>query len=173
MTIKKLYQDLEQYLNENLVEIDLDNYDFKKKSVGKINVVCGGTINILGDSLNDYIHKNQGKEFYETLGILLKERNLEKESEIYTKAGLDRRTFSKMRANHSVTKKNVLAMALALGLNRKEVDELLASAGLAISNHSRFDLIICFCIEKKIYNLFDVNELLIEHNLEIIGGCIN
>lgn len=45
-------------------------------------------------------------------------------------------------------------------LSLDEANELLNSAGYALSKSQDFDLIIQFCLEKKIYDLYIVNEML-------------
>ena len=57
-------------------------------------------------------------------------------------------------------KKTILALAIALKLNLDDTKDLLASAGYALTNNSRFDLIVCFCLENGIYDIFEVNALL-------------
>ncbi|MCQ6268643.1 helix-turn-helix transcriptional regulator [Fictibacillus sp. WQ 8-8] len=84
------------------------------------------------------------------------------DSEIYKKAGIDRRHFSKIRSNpdYRPRKNTVIALALALQLNIEEAGELLSSAGFSLSDSDTSDLVIQFCLEKEIYNLQDVNEAL-------------
>lgn len=53
-----------------------------------------------------------------------------------------------------------MSLALSLELNKKETDELLASAGYSLSESETFDLVIQFCLEKKIYDIHDVNQAL-------------
>jgi hypothetical protein len=54
----------------------------------------------------------------------------------------------------------VIALALALELNEEETDQLLRSAGFSLSNSDTFDLVILFCLEKRIYDLDEVNQAL-------------
>lgn len=81
------------------------------------------------------------------------------ETEVYKKARIDRRHFSKIRsnANYHPKKNTIISLALALELNDIEADKLLASAGYTLTNNDTFDLVIQFCIKKKIYNIDDVN----------------
>ena len=63
-----------------------------------------------------------------------------------------------------------MSFAFALRVSRDELDELMASAGYCISNTSVEDLVIQFCIEKQIYNLFEVNELLVHMKQKPLGS---
>ncbi len=81
------------------------------------------------------------------------------DSEIYKKAGIDRRHFSKIRSNpdYRPGKNTVIALALALHLERNKADKLLRSAGYTLSDSDTFDLVIQFCLAKNIYGIHDVN----------------
>lgn len=81
------------------------------------------------------------------------------DSEVYKKAGIDRRHFSKIRSNpdYHPSKNTVIALALALELDYRRAIKLLGTAGYALSDSETFDLVITFCFEKKIYNIDDVN----------------
>jgi len=85
-----------------------------------------------------------------------------KDSVIYRKARIDRRHFSKIRSNpdYHPSKNTAIALALALGLNIKDTEGLIGSAGYSLSDSETFDLIIKFCINKKIFNIDDVNQAL-------------
>lgn len=81
------------------------------------------------------------------------------DSDIYKKAGIDRRHFSKIRSNpdYRPGKNTVIALALALHLDRNKADNLLRSAGYSLSDSDTFDLVIQFCLAKSIYGIHDVN----------------
>ena len=105
--------------------------------------------------------QNREKLFTEQLFAFI-DRTGKQDSEIYKKALIDRRLFSKIRSNKNYipAKKTVIALCLALELNRAEADTLLSSAGYSLSRADDYDLVIAFCIEKKIFNFFDINEAL-------------
>ncbi len=91
-------------------------------------------------------------------------------AEVYKKAGIDRKLFSKIQCNEDYrpAKKTAFALALALELNLDETKDLLARAGYAISPSSVFDLIIQFFIENGVYDIYAVNEALYEHNEQVL-----
>jgi len=84
---------------------------------------------------------------------------------------MDRKLFSKIRSNRLSTPKkdNILALCLALNLNMEEASDLLGRAGYSFSPGRKTDVIIEYCIEKKKYNIFDVNMLLAQYDLPSLG----
>jgi hypothetical protein len=57
---------------------------------------------------------------------------------------------------------------MALHLNKDEMNELLISCGFILSHQSIVDLVVMFCIEKEIYNIFDINALLVELKEDVL-----
>ena len=108
-----------------------------------------------------------GESFHDMLFRLINEKSL-KDSDVYNKAGIDRRLFSKIRNNEDYrpAKKTIMALALAVCLNEDETTDLLMSAGFAFSPASRSDLIIQFCIRNGISDIFEVDELLDKYHEE-------
>lgn len=101
------------------------------------------------------------KTFCEYLLAYIAERGLN-EVEIYKKANLDRRIFSKIRnaENYMPRKRTILAIALAMELNIDEVEEILHEGGFALSFTKKEDVIIRYFIENRIYDMFLINEVL-------------
>ncbi len=96
------------------------------------------------------------------------------DADIYKKAGIDRRHFQKIRSNSDYRpgRNTVIALAMALELDKKETDKLLGSAGYSLSESETFDLVIQFCLEKKIYNMDDVNQALDYFSLKPLFGVV-
>ena len=89
-----------------------------------------------------------------------------KDSFIYKKAHIQAKLFSKIRnPNYHPSFKTVVALGLALELNMGDFELLLSSAHYAFSLNNKFHIVIIYCIEHKIYDLFTVNEILYEIDL--------
>lgn len=121
-------------------------------------------------SLGEWMKKADAG-FSETL-LKLIDQSGKKDSEIYTRANLSRQHFSKIRNNpgYRPTKPTALALAVALELNLSQTRDLIGRAGYALTNSSKFDLIVMYFIEQGHYDLQDINEALYEYDQSLLGA---
>ena len=105
--------------------------------------------------------------FANYLRDLIKNKNMS-EVEVYKKAHLDRRLFSKIRKekNYMPSKQTILTIAVAMELNLQETGELLKFAGYSLSLGIKSDVIITYFIENKVYDLFLINDTLEHYKLK-------
>ena len=92
--------------------------------------------------------------------------------ECYKRANVSKQTWYKIlnEEGYRPSKKTVISFAIALELDLESTQSLLASAGFILSRSSRFDLIIMYCIHKKIYDILEVEGILFKHLQETLGG---
>ena len=114
--------------------------------------------------------KQEDAGFTQTLLKLIDERG-KKDSEIYKKANLSKQHFSKIRNNpdYRPTKPTAIALAIALELDLEQTKDLLGRAGYALTNSSKFDLIIRYFIENRVYDVIRINCVLFEHDQSLLG----
>jgi O-acetyl-ADP-ribose deacetylase len=120
--------------------------------------------------LDDMIRQTH-ETFSQRLFRYIDERQLT-DSEVYRNANIDRRLFSKIRSNHlyQPSKPTVIALAISLKLNLDETKDLLQSAGYALSNAQKFDVIIEFFITKRKYDIYEINQTLFAYELPCLGS---
>ncbi len=123
-----------------------------------------------GMSLDERV-KHLSDTWQETLLSIIDEKGYT-DSEVYKKANVDRKLFSKIRSNPSYQPKKItaVAFALALELNPDESRDFIGRAGYAFSESSVFDLIIMYFIENKVFDIYQINLALFEHDQPTIGG---
>ncbi|MCD8225028.1 MAG: macro domain-containing protein [Clostridiales bacterium] len=120
-------------------------------------------------SLDDALG-NVGETFQQRLLHLIDERGLT-DVDVYKRANMDRKLFSKIRCNENYKpkKKTALALAIALKLNLDDTVDLLKRAELALSPSSKSDLIIEYFISRQEYDIYSINLALFEHGQPILG----
>lgn len=93
------------------------------------------------------------------------------EVDVYKRANLDRRIFSKLRnqKGYMPRKRTIIAIALAMELTLDEAQNLLERGGYSLSEYSKEDVIIAFCFDNKICDLFTVNEALDHYGFKPIS----
>ena len=143
---------------------------FRKSSVCEDAAPCAPMPAPMAASLPDFL-KQADAAFTETL-LKLIDKTGKKDSEIYKKANLSKQHFSKIRnnPNYKPTKQTAIALALALELDLEATKDLIGRAGYALSNSSKFDLIIRYFIEQGKYNVVEINMALYEFDQSLLGG---
>ncbi len=134
-------------------------------------------MNSLSDRNNRELERiidNVGETFQQCLFRLIDEQH-RNDVDVYKGARIDKKLFSKIKSNvnYKPRKHTVFAFAVSLKLSLEETKELLSSAGLAISRSSKFDIIMQYAIEQKIYDIDQIDYILFDFGLEqyIFNQC--
>ena len=120
-------------------------------------------------SLEDLMRETDAG-FSETLLKLITASG-QKPSEVYNRANVTKQHYSKIVNNpdYQPKKTTAVAFAIALRLNLEETRDLIGRAGYALSNSSKFDVIVRYFIERKIYDLFEINAVLFDFDQPTLG----
>jgi len=154
MFSRELLAELQYYVDTHLQPVfhEMKLYSSEEKMISE---------EIQNVDIEEFIKIKRQPTFNQTLFRYIDKKGAS-DSAIYKRAGIDRRHFSKIRSNleYKPGKNTVIALALALELTKKETDKLLSSAGYSLSDSDTLDLVIQFCLEKKIYDFYDINQAL-------------
>ncbi|MDO4465309.1 MAG: macro domain-containing protein [Bacillota bacterium] len=114
--------------------------------------------------------ENIGMSFHDKLFELIDKSGLDNK-DVWKRANLDRKHFSKIQCdeNYHPKKKTVMALCIALRLDLEEAKDLLARADWAFSPSSKVDLIVQKAIIDKQYDIYQLNLVLFQYTNEILG----
>ena len=113
--------------------------------------------------------KHLTDSFSEYLLYLIEEKGMTN-ADVYKRALVDKKTFSKIKNHAEYHPQKMTAMCLCMGakLNLDETRDLLARAGYALSPCDKTDIIFSYFIENQIYDMIELDIQLEEHGLSCL-----
>ncbi len=125
------------------------------------------TKNSLRESSEDYIlesitnKKITEKTFSELLFHYIDSSGLT-DVQVYKKAFIDKRIFSKIRSNKNYHPSfgTIVLFSLALRLTTSQFEDLLHSAAYSLPQNSYVNITLKYCFDNQIYDISKVNELI-------------
>jgi len=150
-----LRNDLEQYIK--------CNYKKRARKSSCLESACVKSPSLSG-SINNTKFIIKEITFQKKLFRLIDSKNLN-DVDVYKASLIDKKLFSKIRSNveYRPTKRTVFQFCIGLKLDIDETLDLLLSAGFSLSNSILSDIIFRYFIENRRYDIFEINETLLEH----------
>lgn len=176
---EKLMKEVEEYIDQNYADLYLESessrtlYSFEEaiKDEAPMQAPALGSPSPAAMDHFDQLLDDLDLPFNKYLLQLIDKKG-KKDSEVYKKANIDRKLFSKIRsdADYTPRKKTILSLALALELSLEETQDLLERAGYTLSHSKKFDVIIEYFIQSRQFNIFQINEVLFKYDLPTLGA---
>ena len=173
---RKLFKQVETYIEEHLaaetcsLERSFDGVPMPSRQRRNMAPSCA-PFRVQENVDWDSVLREKDAGFSETLLSLI-EKSGKKNSQVYKKANLDKKLFSKIinNVNYHPSKQTALALAISLELSLPEALDLIGRAGFTLSHSSKFDIILEYFLVNRSYDIFEINEVLFRFDQPLLGS---
>lgn len=162
------------YIDDNYIDIEntkmarrYNSFRVVEKNISYQKAVC----NIMAeDDPFEELVEQLDEPFNITLLRIIDKKG-KSDVEVYKKANIDRKLFSKIRTGkgYMPSKRTAIALAISLELTLPETEDLLKRAGYSLSHSQKFDVIIEYFISHKKYDIFEINDVLFKFDQPLLG----
>lgn len=173
----KLFSDIQSYLGENSIDARVACASMRsmQSAAPFIEARADETFGLEFDKTRavmdaEYIKRDMAfdlprdEDTFQQRVLRLIDESRRSDVDVYKKANLNRKLFSKLRGDkhYQPSKKTALALAISLKLSMPQVTDLLMRAGYALSPCNRMDMIISYFIERGAGDIHTINMALFE-----------
>lgn len=162
---KRVIENLRENYQEIISNYVITAYAASRHASVSAGMVCTPPLSSLSNIKNIVKSFSNTCDLYPSIIKYCEEKDIA-ENELYKKAHVSKTVFSKIRSmkdtGYKPSKSTILCLCLALELNNIKTEAMLNIAGYSLSGDIIADKIVSYCISKRYYDVYDIENLILE-----------